>query len=217
MPMPYERCRAALRRYMYLDRVTVSRQMPVLDDEGADSFAMTDVYTDVPCKLSQYGDLDKTSYGCYFLEVAEYFTQPYQAEEGRQQLKLLYQTLRALSVPSLEHRLVRRIYELKTLTLYGVRPNVFSCVQCGKKEDLHWFSLRERGVLCDACRKKQAACPVNAAALYTLQYIITAPVEKLYTFRVTREVYEMISRILEPYFGLYVDREFRTLPFLADT
>ena len=55
MPMPYERCRAALKRYMYLDRVTVSRQMPVLDDEGADSFAMTDVYTDVPCKLSQYG------------------------------------------------------------------------------------------------------------------------------------------------------------------
>ncbi|WP_301963314.1 hypothetical protein [uncultured Megasphaera sp.] len=53
--MPYERCRAALKRYMYLDRVTISRQMPVLDDEGADSFAMTDVYTDVPCKLSQYG------------------------------------------------------------------------------------------------------------------------------------------------------------------
>lgn len=181
-----------------------------------------EAFTVVKAEISNYfrelyGDLDKTYYGCYFLEVAEYFTQPYQAEEGRQQLKLLYQTLRALSVPSLEHRLVRRIYELKTLTLYGVRPNVFSCVQCGKKEDLHWFSLRERGVLCDACRKKQAACPVNAAALYTLQYIITTPVEKLYTFRVTREVYEMISRILEPYFGLYVDREFRTLPFLADT
>ena len=28
MPMLYERCRAALKRYMYLDRVTVSRQTP---------------------------------------------------------------------------------------------------------------------------------------------------------------------------------------------
>ena len=90
-----------------------------------------EAFTVVKAEISNYfrelyGDLDKTYYGCYFLEVAEYFTQPYQAEEGRQQLKLLYQTLRALSVPSLEHRLVRRIYELKTLTLYGVRPNVFS-------------------------------------------------------------------------------------------
>ena len=58
---------------------------------------------------------------------------------------------------------------------------------------------------------------LDASGTELLQYIIAAPVEKLYTFRVTQEVYEMISRILEPYFGLYVDREFRTLPFLADT
>lgn len=55
MLMPYERCRAALMRYMYLDRVTVARQMLVTDDEGADSFAMGYAYTDIPCKLSQYG------------------------------------------------------------------------------------------------------------------------------------------------------------------
>lgn len=55
MPMPFNRCRAALKRYMYLDRVTISRQTPAVDSEGADSFVMTDVYTDVPCKLSQYG------------------------------------------------------------------------------------------------------------------------------------------------------------------
>lgn len=40
---------------MYLDRVTISRQVPAVDSEGADGFVTTDVYTDVPCKLSQYG------------------------------------------------------------------------------------------------------------------------------------------------------------------
>ena len=55
MPMLYGQCQTALRRYMYCDRVTISRQIHVLDDEGADNFAMTDIYTDVPCKLSQYG------------------------------------------------------------------------------------------------------------------------------------------------------------------
>ena len=32
-----------------------------------------------------------------------------------------------------------------------------------------------------------------------------------------KKVYEMISRILEDYLKLYVDREFKTLPFLPDT
>lgn len=55
MNLPYSQCRAALMQYMYHDRVTVSRQVPAQDKEGADSFTMTDVYTDIPCKLSQYG------------------------------------------------------------------------------------------------------------------------------------------------------------------
>ncbi len=180
-----------------------------------------ETFTIVKAEISNYfrelyEDLDKTWYGCYFLEMAEYFTQPYNAD-GKQQLKLLYQTLRALSVPSLEHCLVRRIYELKTLTLYGVYPNVFSCVKCGKKEDLHWFDPRDRGVLCDGCRGKHTGYPLDAAALYTLQYIISSPIEKLYTFRVTEPVFDMISRCLDAYLKLYVDREFKTLAFLPDT
>lgn len=180
-----------------------------------------ETFTIVKAEISNYfrelyEDLDKTWYGCYFLEMAEYFTQPYNAD-GKQQLKLLYQTLRALSVPSLEHCLVRRIYELKTLTLYGVYPNVFSCVKCGKKEDLHWFDPRDRGVLCDGCRGNHTGYPLDAAALYTLQYIISSPIEKLYTFRVTEPVFDMISRCLDAYLKLYVDREFKTLAFLPDT
>ena len=47
-----------------------------------------EAFTVVKAEISNYfrelyGDLDKTYYGCYFLEVAEYFTQPYQAEEGQ--------------------------------------------------------------------------------------------------------------------------------------
>lgn len=55
MPMPYQRCKAALAQFMYHDRLTVSRQVPAKDQEGADCFAMEDVYADIPCKLSQYG------------------------------------------------------------------------------------------------------------------------------------------------------------------
>lgn len=40
---------------MYTDTVTVTRQMPARDAEGAGCYKPADVYVSVPCKLSQYG------------------------------------------------------------------------------------------------------------------------------------------------------------------
>ena len=78
-------------------------------------------YTVVKAEISNYFrelamDLDKTYYGCYFLELADYFCQ--ENNDCINQLKLVYQTLRALNVPSLSPKLVRVIYELKTLVYF---------------------------------------------------------------------------------------------------
>lgn len=176
-------------------------------------------YTVVKAEISNYfrelaTDLDMTYYGCYFLEVADYFSQ--ENNDCTNQLKLLYQTLRALNVRSLDHRLVRCIYELKSLVYYGVYPNVFSCMECGTKEHLHWFHMESRGVLCDECCGKKAAWHLDDAALYTLQYIITSPIEKLYTFTVSEAVLLQVSRIIYRYMQLYVEKDFKTLLFLPE-
>lgn len=177
-------------------------------------------YTIVKVDIDNYfreltTDLDLTYYGCYFLEMANYFTQYY--DEAKEQLKLLYQTLRALCVDSLDHRLVRSIYELKTLVYYGVSPNVFSCVSCKKQTDILYFSTKQRGVVCGGCHTSgQGEQPLSAAALYALQYIITAPIEKLYTFTVTEEVLQNIICFVRPYLRLYIDRTLKTEVFLSD-
>lgn len=176
-------------------------------------------YTVVKAEIKNYfrelaGDLDKTYYGCYFLELADYFSR--ENADCSDQLKLLYQTLRALSVKSLDHRLVRSIYELKSLVYCGVYPNVFSCARCGAKEHLAWFHIESRGTLCDSCKGQQPAYPLDAAALYTLQYIITSSVEKLYTFTVTEEVRVKVARIIDRYFRLYAEKEFKSRSFLPE-
>ncbi|MCD8148420.1 MAG: DNA repair protein RecO [Clostridiales bacterium] len=204
-----------------------------------------DAYTVVKAEIRNYfrelhTDLEKISYGCYFLEVADYFTRP--DSDASDQLKLLYQTVRALNVKSLDPRLVRRIYELKTLVLYGVGPQVFSCVSCGKKEELRVFSQKRHGMLCSSCcgkmeeraktdgdwtaerartdgggtagQRKETGRKLGAAALYTLQYIVSSPVEKLYTFRVTDEVLAEVGAVVERYMAPYADREFYSLSLL---
>lgn len=62
-------------------------------------------------------DMEGACYGSYFLEFADYYTR--ENVDETEMLKLLYQSLRALSRPSLEHELVRRVFELKAMVING--------------------------------------------------------------------------------------------------
>lgn len=176
-------------------------------------------YTVVNAQIQNYfreltKDLDLTYYGCYFLEVANYFCMEH--DEAGGQLKLLYQTLRALLVKSLDRRLVRSIYELRSLVCNGVSPNVFSCAHCGSREHLHHFSMTEHGILCDNCAPGQRTYHLDDAAVYALGYIITAPLKSLYTFSVKEEVLTQIRKVIHNYMDLYVEKELKTLAFLPE-
>ena len=57
--------------------------------------------------------------------------------------------------------------------------------------------------------------PVSPAVVYTMQYIISTPVEKLYTFTVSDEVLENLKNIIERYRNQYIDRRFKSLEILT--
>lgn len=63
------------------------------------------------------GEMELTCYGSYFLEVADYFAQENMDET--ELLKLVYQSLRGLLNSAIPNKLVRRIFELKTMVING--------------------------------------------------------------------------------------------------
>lgn len=127
-------------------------------------------------------DFTGACYGFYFCELADYYTR--EANDELQMLKLLYQSLRALSAARIPNELVRYIFELKTLVINGECPVDFC--------DLN---------ICES-------------TLYTLQYIVASPVEKLYSFTVSEEVLGELRFVLHRYRELYIGRTFKSMEIL---
>ena len=158
-------------------------------------------------------DMIGAYYGFYFLEFANYYTK--EQNDEREMLKLLYQTMKALTSPHIPNLLIRRIFELKAFCINGEGPQVFQCVRCQKREGQMVFSAREGGIICQDCREKISdGIPMDNSTLYTMQYIESSTIEKLYTFTVSEAVLETLSRILERYCLLYVDKRFKSLEIL---
>ena len=54
------------------------------------------------------------------------------------------------------------------------------------------------------------------STLYTLSYIVNTPVEKLYTFIVTKDVLAELEKIAEEYRRRFIDRKFKSLEILRE-
>lgn len=161
-------------------------------------------------------DLDSVSYGMYFCEFADYFGR--EGLEAKESLKLLYQSLRALCVKSIPDKLIRYIFELRMMAINGEAPQIFGCVKCNEEiqaDKPYLFSERQGGLFCDSCKKNAVGgFLISPAVIYTMQYILATPIEKLYTFRVSDEVLSELEQITKRYLPLYVDKQFQSLKML---
>ncbi|MCI7323596.1 MAG: DNA repair protein RecO [Lachnospiraceae bacterium] len=156
-------------------------------------------------------DYDRVTLGFYFAEFAGYFCQ--ENNDEKEMLKLLYQSLRALCNEHIPVELVRAVFELRAIAVEGQGPNVFSCMNCGKKEELCYFSARRGGVLCRDCGAvlPDPGIPILDVTRYTLQFILATPIPKLYSFTVSPEVLKELKDIMREYLGVYVHHEFKSL------
>lgn len=180
--------------------------------EGRTSYTVQQVF------ISNYfmelrENVEAAYYGFYFMEIAAYY-----AREGNDEtdmLKLIYQTLRALVKGSIPYPLIRYIYELKIICINGEGPQVFQCVTCGDQKRPVVFSAAKGGVVCTQCRSNVIdAISIDTSTLYALQFIVGAPIEKLYTFTVSERVLEELRQIMHRYMDVYVNKRFKSLEIL---
>lgn len=167
------------------------------------------------------GDLEALYNGVYFCEFVEALTQ--ENIPAKEELRVLYRSLSALSKKSIGKKLVRAVFELRMLAVGGIKPQVYECVRCRKKEMLRWFSSRGGGCVCEECVRKTdfgaeyegaPVWSVSPSTLYTMQFILSTPLESLYTFTVKEEVLNELREILSQFVTVHVGRKFKSLELL---
>lgn len=126
-------------------------------------------------------DMEGACYGSYFMEFADYFAR--ENLEGSGLLLLLYQSLRALTKPSLPKALVQAVFELRAMV--------------------------DNGEYTETPPKY-----VSESAVYAWEYVISAPMESLYTFVLTPEVFAEFKSCVEMNKKRYIDKTFHSLEIL---
>lgn len=176
-------------------------------------------YTVMRAEISNYfseirDNFEAVYYGMYFCEFASHVTK--EELPAAEELKLLYCALRALTKPSIGMPLVRVVFELKFLQLLGIAPELHRCVKCGKTEGFCGFSATANGMVCKKCSSVSDTVAVSESALYTMQYIISAPIGKLYIFTVSDEVLRQLQLCMKRFLRMHIDYEMKSLELLEE-
>lgn len=129
-------------------------------------------------------DFEGAYLGMYFLEYAEYCTR--ENNDDTEMLKLLFQSVRAIIKPSIDNRLVRAVYEIKTIVVNGEYP--------GLPKDKEYLPGTIRAVA----------------------HIVDSQIEHLYTFKVSEEVLKELLELGVFYRKRYTDREFKSLDMVEN-
>ena len=160
-------------------------------------------------------DMEKMCYGAYMCELMDFFT--HEGVRAAAELNLLYVSFLALLDDRYDNRLIKTVFELKTLDIEGIGLHMGSCVISGDKENIHHIDYSLGGAVCDSCLKR-ARHPVriSAGALYTMRYILSSGISKVYNFKLEEHLLKEVSDLTTGYLKRNADREFKSLMILEN-
>lgn len=146
-------------------------------------------YNLVDADISHYFEELRTDFegaylGMYFLEYAQYCTR--ENNDDAEMLKLLFQSVRAIIKPGIDNRLVRAVYEIKTIVVNGEYP--------GLPSDKVFLPGTMRAVA----------------------HIVDSSIEHLYTFKVSEEVLLELLGLGEFYRKRFTDRDFKSIEMIEN-
>lgn len=176
-------------------------------------FKGTNTYTLNSCETIEVfykirTDLDKLEYASHITKIIQDVTD--ENQNTYKILQLYLNTLYVISETDMDLEFVLSIFKLRLMCLLGFTPRIQKCTECGKEENLNYFSLKDNGLKCSACSKQDTgAIQISETTKKAIQYIVIAPPKKLYSFQISEENKKQLSMISKLYTDLKLEKEYK--------
>lgn len=162
-------------------------------------------------------DLVKTALAFYLSDITAAMAA--ENEESEELLRLYLNSLHLLEKGQKSNELVKAVYELRGLCIFGVMPHFQSCGECDSSlvNEAAFFDLQSGTMYCRECAGKQrnfhAMKPLPPRICYAIQYISLSPMDKLWRLQLEDNEMKELSGVCEEYLRSQLSRNFGTLDF----
>ena len=153
-------------------------------------------------------DLDKIQYASHITKIIQDVTT--ENENTYKVLQLYLNTLYMISEEKKDMDFILSIFKMKLLCLLGFKPRIEECTNCGQKEDLVYFSIKDNGMKCKECyTQDKSAIKITSSTLLALKFIIEAPPKKLFNFNLKDESLKELELLSKVYFNEKLEKEYK--------
>ena len=153
-------------------------------------------------------DLDKLEYAVNITKIIQGVTN--ENENSYKILQLYLNTLYMLSETDKNPDFITSVFKIKLLCFLGFKPRIDKCTQCGETENLHYFSIKDNGLKCDACHGVDKSCiHISDSTAIGLKYIVLAPAKKLFSFELKNDSLKELNLISKIYLNEKLEKEYK--------
>ena len=175
-------------------------------------------------------DIDRLNLAAYLCDVTCELTD--EGEEAGDMLRLLLNSLYAISRDLYPQELIKGAFELRAAAISGYAPEIGGCVFCGNEmPEYYYLDVMNGCFLCADCltkrtptahantvyddlREADVLCGLSRAAYAAFSYAVTAPMERLFAFELVDPAdRELFSKAAETYLLSHLGHGFDTLNF----
>lgn len=142
-------------------------------------------------------------------------------------LRLALNSLYAVSRSLYPLPKIKATFEIRCAAILGFMPDCRLCSECGEKQGDFYFDIMAGAVICRKCKERIEArretvsepheshiiCILTEGARDALVYSVFAPLERIFSYKVTDEDMHLFSIAAEEYITNHLERSYKALKF----
>lgn len=153
--------------------------------------------------------------GCYIAQVINEIATSEEVSEDY--LRLVLNSLHVLDEGKQKLLLVKAVFELKMAQLAGFMPNLVCCKGCACGQSDKFIFLMSGEIICHKCSTDldfRSGPTITGGVIAAMRHIIYSDMSKIFSFKLSDEEIESLSKVTQQYLLHHLDTNLSTLEYL---